>query len=71
MGLAQSRLLAAMIAVTLVFIFATVGISLRDVLVPPSYGPRIDVKRVMRKIEEAGLEPREAMYYRVIEGKRR
>lgn len=67
----ESRLFFAIIAVTFVLIIATVGLNLKDVLTPPTYGPRIDVKKVLRKIEEAGLEPREAMYYRVVEEKRR
>lgn len=60
-----------MIVLTLALIFATVGLNLKNVLIPPSYGPAIDVKGVLRKIEEAGLEPREAMYYRIVEQKRR
>lgn len=67
----RNKLFIVMIAVTLIVIFATVGINLRDTSIPPSYGPKIDVRRVLKKIEEAGLEPREAMYYRVVEEKRR
>ncbi len=67
----SGRLFSLLIAVTLALILATVGLNLKDALIPPSYGPRIDVKGVLRKIEEAGLEPREAMYYRVVEEKGR
>ncbi len=70
-GREGNRLFLVMIAVTLIVIFATVGLNLRDTLVPPSYGPKIDVRKVLKKIEDAGLEPREAMYYRVVEEKRR
>lgn len=42
-----------------------------DSLYPPLFtGPEINVEEVLRKIDDAGLTPTEARYYRVIERNR-
>jgi hypothetical protein len=39
-----------------------------DSIYPPLFtGPVIDVKQVLKRIEQSGLTPTEARYYRVIE----
>ena len=57
-----------MLAVTIALVAAVFYNNSMNALHPErSGGPRIDVGRVVERIEKAGLEPREAMYYRVME----
>jgi hypothetical protein len=64
----KDRTFLIMLVVTSVMIGAVFVHNSRNALHPELTGvPRIDVKRVVERIEKAGLEPREAMYYRVVE----
>jgi hypothetical protein len=56
----------ALITATTILIAVIVGI---ESFAPPDEGPHLpDMKAVKRRIEEAGLEPQEALFYRVTEG---
>jgi hypothetical protein len=64
----SDRAFLAMLAVTVALVAAVFISNSRNVLHPELKGvPRIDVERVVERIEEAGLEPVEAKYYSVIE----
>ncbi len=64
----RDRPFLVMIAVTTILVAAVLLTNARNALHPELQGaPRIDVKKVIERIEEAGLEPMDARYYRVIE----
>lgn len=57
-----------MLAVTIALVTAVFISNSKNALHPELRGvPRIDVERVVERIEDAGLEPVEAKYYSVIE----
>jgi hypothetical protein len=57
-----------MLAVTLGLVILVFVSNSRVALRPELAGsPRIDVGRVVERIERSGLDPQEAMYYRVVE----
>jgi hypothetical protein len=64
----SDRAFLVMLAVTVALVAAVFIGNSRDALHPELKGaPRIDVERVVERIEDAGLEPVEAKYYIVIE----
>lgn len=64
----SDRSFVAMIVVTIAIIGAVFASNSRNALHPELHtAPRINVKKVVEKIEKAGLTPREAKYYRVLE----
>ncbi|KPJ48588.1 hypothetical protein AMJ40_07240 [candidate division TA06 bacterium DG_26] len=64
----SDRSFVSMIVVTIVIIGAVFFSNSRIALHPELQTvSRIDVKRVKERIEKAGLTPREAKYYRVLE----
>ncbi|MFQ6116139.1 MAG: hypothetical protein ACE5NG_18920 [bacterium] len=57
----------AVIVAALLLVVAIVANNISNAINPPrASGPRIDVKKVMKEIKKAGLEPREAKYYEII-----
>jgi len=65
---AKDKAFLAMLAVTILMVAAVFFTNSRNALHPELRGaPRVDVKRVLERIDRAGLEPQEAKYYRVIE----
>ena len=63
----DERLFLALVLASVALIAAIVGGNLLDVLYPSSpSGPKIDVGKVLKGIEKAGLEPKEARYYEVL-----
>ncbi|TET44582.1 hypothetical protein E3J62_09900 [candidate division TA06 bacterium] len=67
-GRKSDRTFVAMIVVTVAIIGAVFASNSRNALHPELQTvPRINVKRVVERIEKAGLTPREAKYYKVLE----
>jgi hypothetical protein len=67
-GRRVDRSFVVMMVVTVAIIGAVFASNSRIALHPElQTAPRINVKRVVERIEKAGLTPREAKYYKVLE----
>ncbi len=54
------------VVITAVLIFALLLDNLLGFMQGEAIPPRVDVKSVLQRIEEAQLKPREALYYEII-----
>ncbi len=67
----NDKLLLILVLLSLSLVLVVVSNNIYNILYPPLIAPVIDVKAVQERIQQAGLEPREADFYRVIEKDRR
>lgn len=52
------------------FALLIIGKNIYDAFVPQDLGiPKINVEDIKKKIKDAGLEPKEALYYEIIDGR--
>lgn len=64
----NNKILWGFLAVSLVLLLLILGQNVYDSIYPPVFfPPKIDVAKVKKRIKDAGLIPREALFYEIIE----
>jgi len=68
----DDKLFTLLLLVAVCLIAIILATNVYDSLYPPLFaGPTFNVEEVVKRIQKAGLTPREAMYYRIIQKDRR